>query len=144
VIRDLRIDGRITCEIEELLYKNIEATRIALDYNEHKWEKAYNDSMDFCEGKLERGLSEFNIREFAGTLNKFIRRELIRMEEYRIMIGRIKNINRLNGRALYRMGIFLNESISPLLTLSDDLFEIIECENESDLEILLKSSSDKG
>jgi hypothetical protein len=145
VIESAREEGIITREQEGEILKRMDSVHTTLHFSELKWRKAYQDSINLYENNLENNLSHtpFNLRDFATTLNKLVCLELFKLEDRRIKINSLKNGSRLNNRALDRIKIRLNEVVSSLLIISDDLNAMIDCENDSDLEFLLMSSSNQ-
>jgi hypothetical protein len=145
-INDLRLEGKITIEMEGIICSMIDIVRGTLNLKDPNKVISFEEARDNYMKKLEEKLydSSFNLKEFLETLNVFIGYALLKIEDKRIEINKIKNKNELISRALLRTSIYLNECSAALLVTNDFLNDIINCEDESELEYLLMSSSDQN
>jgi len=140
-LTDLRLNGVITAELEGIFYSAFSMIKETLDMK-------FPDKIMTMEEIREKYTKEidailygnpFNLKEFMETLNVFVGYTLLKIEDKRTGINKIKNKNELTGRALLRISIYLNECSATFLVLNDFLNELIECENDDDLNFLLMS-----
>jgi hypothetical protein len=144
-INDLRLDGKITIEMEGIICSMIDIVRSTLNLKDPDKVMSFEEIRENYTKKIEEILSgtHFDLKQFLETLNVFVSYALLKIEDKRIEINKIKNKNQLISKVLLRTSIYLNECSAALLITNDFLNEIIDCENDADLEFLLMSSSNQ-
>jgi hypothetical protein len=144
-IEDLRADGKITREMEGILSSIISVVHSTLDYKYPDRIISIEEARANWTKEIDNILNDtpFDLKEFMKELNSFIGKLLLKIEDKRIAVNKIKSDGKLIGRTLLRTSIYLNECSAALLVTNDFLNDIINCEDESELEFLLMSSSDK-
>jgi hypothetical protein len=144
-LTDLRLQGIITIEMESIFYSAFSIIKETLDLKCPDKIMTIEEIRDKYTKEIDQILygAPFNLKEFTETLNVFIGYTLLKIEDKRSEIRKIKKENKLINQALLRISIYLNECSAALLVTNDFLNSLLECEDQSELEYLLMSFSDQ-